>query len=78
MFIPVCGACRQQKLAFRTELKYFTTEVDGETIHFFEPRAYCLDCGEEIWVDGYDEIHVRSYEDAIEDMKERKKRCRNL
>jgi hypothetical protein len=62
--------CRQQRRAFRTELRYFTTEVDGKSISFLEPRAYCLDCGEEIWVDGYDEMHVRNYEEAVEKMRE--------
>ena len=71
MIIPICVACRQQRLAFRTELKYFTTEVDGKTIRFLEPRAYCLDCGEEIWVDGYDEIQVQNYEEAVKKMREK-------
>lgn len=71
MIIPICLACRQQRLAFRTELKYSTTEVDGKPIRFLEPRAYCLDCGEELWVDEYDEIHVKSYVEAVEKMKEK-------
>lgn len=71
MFIPICVVCRQQRLTFRTELKYFTAEVDGKPIRFLEPRAYCLSCGAEIWVDGYDEMHVRNYEEAVEKMREK-------
>lgn len=73
MIIPICLACRQQRLTFRTELKYCTCEVDGNPIRFLEPRAYCIDCGEELWVDEYDEIHIRSYEETVERMMEAKK-----
>lgn len=67
MNLPICVKCRKRLSSFITRIEEYDTVVDGKTVNWTAPNAYCPDCYSMVWCGEYDDIHVAEFEKSVKE-----------
>lgn len=67
MILPICVKCSKKLSSFITRIEERDTVVDGKTVNWLAPNAYCPDCDSMVWYGEYDEIYVAEFEKAVKE-----------
>jgi hypothetical protein len=62
--------CFKPLSTFITRIEERDAVVDGKTIHWTVPNAYCPDCDSMVWLGEFDDIYVTEFEKAVKENRE--------
>lgn len=65
----ICVKCGKEIFSFITRIEECDAVVDGKTVNWRMPNAYCPDCDSMLWCGEFDDIYVAKFEEAIERSK---------
>ena len=67
MILPICVKCSKTLHSFITRIEEYEAVVDGKTVNWLAPNAYCPDCDSMVWYGEYDDIYVKEFEEAAKE-----------
>lgn len=66
----ICVKCRKKLSSFITRIEEREAVVEGKTVNWTVPNAYCPDCDSMLWCGEFDDIYVSEFEKAAKESKD--------